>query len=321
MIRVTNTMLVNELTRNLNTNMRLMEKYHRQLETGRKINKPSDNPAGLVKSLRLRTNLTEGEQYINNIGEAINFMETTDSAFDNVGSIIHRIRVLTVNASNVGVNDEGALTAIADEIRELNDQLKMIANTTYGSKHVFAGSNITEQPYKEADEPPNNHGWTGNDKHLDLEIAIGVKMPINLTDKDMNEFFTSQVVIGVDEDGEDIEVPGGIFALVEKIENDIRDVANGATDIDIDANLSLLDAKNEDLLSARSAIGAKINRLELQLNRLEATQISYTGLLSKNEDADQAEVIMYLKVQETVYRASLAAGARIIQPSLIDFIR
>ncbi len=321
MIRVTNTMLVNDLTRNLNTNMRLMEKYHRQLETGRKINKPSDNPAGLVKSLRLRTNLTEGEQYINNISEAINFMETTDSAFNNIGSILHRIRVLTVNASNVGVNDTGALTAIADEIGELNDQLKMIANTTYGSKHVFAGTNITEQPYTEG-TTPNNHGWTANDNYLELEIAIGVKMPINLTDADMNGFFTSEIKFGVDEvSGDDIMYAGGIFALVERIEKNIRDVADGATDIDIDANLTVLDGKMEDLLSARSAIGAKINRLDLQLNRLEETQISYTGLLSKNEDADQAEVIMYLKVQETVYRASLAAGARIIQPTLIDFIR
>lgn len=305
-------MLVNELTRNLNTNMRLMEKYHRQLETGRKINRPSDDPAGLVKSLRLRTSLTEGQQYIGNIHEAINFMETTDAAFDNIGSIIHRIRVLTVNAANTGVNDAGALNAIADEIEELNDQLKMIANTTYGSKHVFAGTNITEQPFR-GGTPPDH--WAGNNNNLELEIAIGVKMPINLTDEAMNNFFTKYDDI----DGNSID--GGIFALVEKIGQDIRAVADGDTSISIGENLTLLDSKMEDLLSARSAIGAKINRLELQLNRLESTQISYTELLSKNEDADQAEVIMYLKIQETVYRASLAAGARIIQPSLIDFIR
>lgn len=140
-------------------------------------------------------------------------------------------------------------------------------------------------------------------------------MPINLTDEAMNNFFTKYDDI----DGNSID--GGIFALVEKIGQDIRAVADGDTSISIGENLTLLDSKMEDLLSARSAIGAKINRLELQLNRLESTQISYTELLSKNEDADQAEVIMYLKIQETVYRASLAAGARIIQPSLIDFIR
>lgn len=315
MIRVTNNMLVNDLRRNLNTNMRYMDIYQRQLATGRKLNLPSDNPAGLVKSLRLRTNLTEGAQYINNIGEAINFMETTDSALNNIGQIIHRVRELTVKASNTAVNDSGALQSIADEIKELNDQMKMIANTTYGTKHVFAGTNVTEAPYKEND-------WVGNNNKIELEIAIGVKMPINLTDEDMNEFFTSDVVMGFDEDDEPIIESRGIFALLDKIVQDIEDTANGVAGANnIDENITLLDAKTEDLLSSRSKIGAKVNRLELQKTRLESTQISYTSLLSQNEDADMAEVIMQLKMQENVYRASLAAGARIIQPSLVDFLR
>jgi len=77
----------------------------------------------------------------------------------------------------------------------------------------------------------------------------------------------------------------------------------------------------DNLLAARSTIGAKINRLELQRSRLESTQVSYTSLLAQNEDADIAEVIMNLKMQESVYQASLAAGARIIQPSLVDFLK
>ncbi len=322
MIRVTNNMMINDLRRNLNNNMRNMDMYQRQLYTGRKINQPSDNPAGLVKSLRLRTNLTEGKQYINNIGEAINFMETTDSALNNMGSIMHRVRELTVKAANTGVNDPGALQAIADEIKELNDQMKMIANTTYGAKHVFAGTNVTEAPYKKG-TPPEDHAWIGNNNSLEMEIAVGVKMPINLNDQDMKGFFTSEVVTGIDEvTGDDITITGGIFALLDKVVNDIENVANGVPGANnIDENITLLDQKTEDLLSCRSKIGAKVNRLELQKSRLESTQVSYTGLLAENEDADLAEVIMNLKMQENVYRASLSAGARIIQPSLIDFLR
>ena len=105
MIRITNGMLVNELKYNLNNNYTNMDKYQRQLATGRKINLPSDNPAGLVKSLRLRTNLVEGEQYLANINEGINFMETTDAALGNLNSIIQRIRELQENAAN-GTNDD-----------------------------------------------------------------------------------------------------------------------------------------------------------------------------------------------------------------------
>lgn len=301
MIRITNNMLVNDLKRNLNSNMRNMDIYQRQLSTGRKINQPSDNPAGLVKSLRLRTNLTEIEQYTANIDEALNFMETTDAALDNINQILQRVRELTVKAGN-GTNDAGALEAIASEIGELKEQLKLVANTTYGAKYIFAGSNVTEPPV-------NGDKWQGNERLLELEIGAGVKIGINLT---MEDFFGNPD--GLDESG---NPDGGLFGLL----NDLKTAINSGDLEAVDTGLGDIDGKIDSLLSMRAVVGAKINRLELQKNRLESTQTSFTGLLAQNEDADMAEVIMQLKMQENVYRASLAAGTRIILPSLADFLR
>jgi flagellar hook-associated protein 3 FlgL len=303
MIRITNGMLINELKYNLNNNYTNMDKYQRQLATGRKINLPSDNPAGLVKSLRLRTNLVEGEQYLANINEGINFMETTDAALDNLTAIMQRIRELAVNAAN-GTNDDSARKAIADEIKELTDQITIVANTSYGSKYIFAGTNVTQQPCQE-DSDPDTFKWTGNNEALQLEIGVGVKLTINLTDSSMNNFFVGN--------GSDPGVIDFCRGLVSDIETGDLDAVNAA--------LTTADKFIDNLLTARSTIGAKVNRLELQQSRLDSTQISYTSLLSQNEDADIAEVIMNLKMQESVYRASLAAGARIIQPSLVDFLR
>jgi flagellar hook-associated protein 3 FlgL len=303
MIRITNGMLINELKYNLNNNYTNMDKYQRQLATGRKINLPSDNPAGLVKSLRLRTNLVEGEQYLANINEGINFMETTDAALDNLTAIMQRIRELAVNAAN-GTNDDSARRAIADEIKELTDQITIVANTSYGSKYIFAGTNVTQQPCQE-DSHPDTFKWTGNNEALQLEIGVGVKLTINLTDSSMNNFFVGN---GTDP---------GVIDFCRELVNDIE-----AGNLDaVNAALTTADKFIDNLLTARSTIGAKVNRLELQQSRLDSTQISYTSLLAQNEDADIAEVIMNLKMQESVYRASLAAGARIIQPSLVDFLR
>jgi flagellar hook-associated protein 3 FlgL len=303
MIRITNGMLINELKYNLNNNYTNMDKYQRQLATGRKINLPSDNPAGLVKSLRLRTNLVEGEQYLANINEGINFMETTDAALDNLTAIMQRIRELAVNAAN-GTNDDSARKAIADEIKELTDQITIVANTSYGSKYIFAGTNVTQQPCQE-DSDPDTFKWTGNNEALQLEIGVGVKLTINLTDSSMNNFFVGN---GTDP---------GVIDFCRELVNDIE-----AGNLDaVNAALTTADKFIDNLLTARSTIGAKVNRLELQQSRLDSTQISYTSLLAQNEDADIAEVIMNLKMQESVYRASLAAGARIIQPSLVDFLR
>jgi len=300
MIRITNNMLVNDLKRNLNSNMRNMDIYQRQLSTGRKINQPSDDPAGLVKSLRLRTSLTEGEQYIANIDEALNFMETTDAALDNVNQILQRVRELTVKAGN-GTNDASAFEAIAAEIGELVDQLKLVANTTYGAKYIFAGSNVTEPPV-------DGDKWQGNEQILELEIGAGVKIDINLT---MEDFFGNPD--GLDESG---NPDGGLFGLL----SDLETAVNSGDLEAVNTGLEDIDAKIDSLLSMRAIVGAKINRLELQKNRLESTQTSFTELLAQNEDADLAEVIMQLKMQENVYRASLAAGTRIILPSLADFL-
>jgi flagellar hook-associated protein 3 len=182
-MRVTNKMLTNELRRNLNTNMMRLDEFQRQLSTTKKLNRPSDNPAALVKALRLRTSLNEGEQYLSNINESVSFLETTDAALYNVGEIMQRARELAVKAAT-GSNDPDAHNAIAKEIRELNDQLKIIANTTYGSKHVFAGTNVTEAPY-------NNGRWRGNQDFLEVEVGVGVTTPINVPQ--MKEFFMGRL--------------------------------------------------------------------------------------------------------------------------------
>ncbi|MDD3853867.1 MAG: flagellar hook-associated protein FlgL [Syntrophomonadaceae bacterium] len=323
MMRVTNKMMVNETIRNLNTNTLAMDKWNRQLSTGRILNRPSDNPAGLVKAMRLRTNIVEGEQYLRNIGEALNFMETTDSALDSMGNVLHRVRELTVKAAN-GTNDSGANAAIAVEIKELAEQLKILANTSYGTKRIFAGTNVTESPL--ADDG-TDLTWNGNNAAFELEIAVGIKFRMNLTNagtgsESMQNFFTDP---NPDPPPAPPLAPGeiqlttdnGIFGIMSRLEEDIR---NGNL-TEIGAALTTLDNKIENLLSARSTIGAKVNRLELQDSRLKNTQISFTDLLSKVEDADMAEVIMQLKMQENVFRATLGAGARIIQPTLIDFLR
>lgn len=151
-MRVTNSMITNDLRRNLSNNLERMSEMQTQISTERRINTPSDDPAGTVKSLRLRTNLVEGKQYLRNIGEAQSFMDTTDSTFTNINEIVQKIRGLTVQGATA-TNSEQANSAIATQINELNNQLKMLANTTYGDTYIFAGSNVTETPYQ-------NGKWT-----------------------------------------------------------------------------------------------------------------------------------------------------------------
>ncbi|MCR4431689.1 MAG: flagellar hook-associated protein FlgL [Tepidanaerobacteraceae bacterium] len=107
-----------------------------------------------------------------------------------------------------------------------------------------------------------------------------------------------------------------IFSTIESIETDINnDDATALSNrlADIDGNIS-------DALKYLSQVGAKTNRLENTKSRLDTNYTDYTELLSNTEDVDIAKTIMELKMDENVYMASLAVGAKIIQPTLVDFL-
>jgi flagellar hook-associated protein 3 FlgL len=76
----------------------------------------------------------------------------------------------------------------------------------------------------------------------------------------------------------------------------------------------------DSLLRWRSEVGAKVNRLEMTRERMTDFRINLQRLLSQTEDIDLAQVVMELKMEENAYRTALASGARIIQPSLLDFL-
>lgn len=102
---------------------------------------------------------------------------------------------------------------------------------------------------------------------------------------------------------------------------DVIDAMNAGDEDKIDDFLEKADGHIDRVLSIRADIGARVNRMELVKSRIEDDNLSFTKLLTQNEDVDMAEVIMNLKNQENVYRASLSVGARVIQPTLLDFLR
>jgi len=85
--------------------------------------------------------------------------------------------------------------------------------------------------------------------------------------------------------------------------------------------LDTIDTHMNNMLSLRADIGARVNRMEMITKKISSNNVSFTQLLSDAQDADMSEVIMKLKNAENVYKASLSTGARVIQPSLVDFLR
>lgn len=109
-------------------------------------------------------------------------------------------------------------------------------------------------------------------------------------------------------------------SLIADLDTLIADLNAGNTGA-IGASLTAIDTHMNRVLSIRADIGARSNRMDLVQIRISENSTTFSKMLSDVEDADMGGVIMQLKNAENVYRASLSVGAKVIQPSLIDFIR
>lgn len=113
-----------------------------------------------------------------------------------------------------------------------------------------------------------------------------------------------------------------VFQKVFDTVYDLEEALNGNEQDKLSGDiLKDIDDSTEQILKYRSQVGARTKRLEMTIDKMDANYLDYRELLSKTEDVNVAEMFTELKMDETVYRASLAIGARIIQPNLADFLR
>ncbi|OKP98448.1 flagellar hook-associated protein FlgL [Paenibacillus sp. P46E] len=305
MLRVTSNMMNSQLLLNLNRNARTMNDTQLQLSSGRKINKPSDDPVGITYSLRYRAELSSNEQYTKNVDSSISWLDYNDTVLGQAGDVVQRLRELTVEASN-GTNPQSALDSINQEVMQLKEQFVDISNSKLNGKYIFNGEKYDSKPYdfvKGADGTYDvSQAITTDPGQINYIVGEGVQLPINMTGND---------VFGNTGDVDNVfTIFNNISAALKS--GDYKGVSN---------QLNNIDTRVEKLLTARSEIGAKTNRVELMQDRLGDLNTNLTDLQAKTEDADYEGLIMQSKIQENIYNASLSVGAKIISTSLVDFIR
>lgn len=269
-----------------------------QLSTGKKINRPSDDPVIAMKGMNYRTQLTEVKQYKRNTNEAHNWMDNSDAALDKATQAMQKLRELAVQASNDTYGEEER-KSIMEEAKQLKEHIADIANTNVNGKYIFNGTDTDIKPV----EGDDFSSVIFNDTDVKIEVANGTKLKANV---DGSKVFGSNSETNTD--------------LFNDIESFISDLESG-NQADIEENISTLDANINNTVNARADLGARMNRLDLVENRLGEQEVIATKTMSENEDVDYEKVITELITQESLHRAALSAGSKIIQPTLMDFLR
>ncbi|MBE2940844.1 flagellar hook-associated protein FlgL [Anoxybacillus flavithermus] len=301
-MRVTQGMLTGNMLRNLSASYARLGKYQDQLATGKKINRPSDDPVIAMKGMIYRTNLTEVEQFKRNFSEAYNWIENSDAALDKATQALQRIRELVVQASN-DTYEVSQRAAISEEIKQLTEHLASIANTKVGDKYIFNGADTLKQPVDLSQALPV---VSKNTDEIKIELSKGIYIPVNVNPTKVFNY-------------DNTAKGNGLFSDLEFLNNDLNDATKSGKDIN--QYLGYIDKHINSFLSARAELGARLNRIELMEERIDQQEVIANRILSDNEDADIERVITDLKTQESVHRAALGVGARIIQPTLLDFLR
>ncbi|PLT35708.1 flagellar hook-associated protein FlgL [Bacillus sp. V5-8f] len=295
-MRITQGMLASNSLRNLTKSYAQMGKYQDQLATNKKITKPSDDPVVAMKGMYYRSNLSEVEQYKRNLSELYLWMENSEAGVDQAQQGLQRLRELMVQANNGTLTTQDQ-SAIAREVEQIKEDLAKVANTKVGGRYIFHGTDVgnpvvDETTFKVAsnvDDPAINS--------YNVEVSRGVELKANISP---SEVFSQE-----------------LFNVVGEAQSSL----DSGQQEKLESLLSRLDSVMEGISAERSEMGARYNRLEIIDSRIGQQEIISNRVLSDNEDVDIEKVITDLTVQESVHRAALSVGARIIQPTLMDFLR
>lgn len=332
-----------------------MKTIQSQLTSGKEIRKPSDDPFKVARAMQLHTDIDTNTQYNKNILNASNWLDTTDSSLEQVEEVLNKVRDKLIAAGNAAYSPNER-QAIKHEINQRVGELSQGMNISFDGKYIFGGTKGTEKPmdYGTITAGGNNELYyfdsskSTDPKKLDITDVnnkdafnqMGVKTSPSDTDKSALYVEISQgVSLKYNVSAGDImnytstlpaslNAPTNVSDLMKSILNHLDGKTSDGTAADPSATSKLTsddlqgvtDAIN-NILKVRAEVGAMQNRMESAKSENEDQNFNMTDILSKTEDIDITEKTMEYSTLQTVYMASLQTSAKILQPTLLDYLR
>jgi flagellin-like hook-associated protein FlgL len=293
-VRITQRAVALTSLQGLNRNLDAVGRLQQQLTSGRLINAPSDSPTGTNRAMQTRAEIASVSQEARNISDGQNWLEQTDSTLQNMLDITRKVRDLTVQGLNTGGGSDASRSALATEVASLREGLLTLANTNVQGRPLFGGV-------------------TPGTKAYDATGAY-----VGLAGPPVTRRVSETEVLRVDTTGpEAFGTPGDdLFAVVQRIATDVT-----ADPAALETHLADLDAIMNGMYKAVADVGARANRLD-GLSQINSDRsLALQSMLAETENIDLPNTIMQLEMQKVGYEAALAATAKAISPTLLDYLR
>ncbi len=292
--RVTGNMIANRVMNNLQYNLSRMGDLQEQMSSGKLLNRPSDSPTGTVSAMQLRTEMRRLEQYGRNSDDALSWLTTLDSTLSGVIPMVSKVRDLALTGMSAGTGGSAqGRQALAAEVEAIRESLIAASNTNYLGRPVLGGTTAGSVAFN-----PDG-SFAGNENPVIRTIGDGDAVKVDAN---------GVTVLGTGSEQ--------LFTVLQTVADNLR--SNPAA---LAGDLALLDTANNRVMTQLADIGARYNRVEQMKQSGTDRLISLRSQLSDIEDIDLPATIMEMQMQESAYEAALGASAKVIQPSLMDFLR
>lgn len=292
--RVTERSMSSNALANLQVNMSRNQQLQEQLSSGKLITKASDSPGGAVIAMQHRADMASLNQYARNADDGIGWLSMADTALTGASTQMNKARELVLSGLSSGsASSPEAREALALEVDNLRESMIGLANTSYLDRPIFGGSTSGATAYDK------NGVFQGDDGKIHRTIS-------------------GNATVRVDTSGDEVfgEGAGNVFNLLGQIARDLRTNPAG-----LQADLAEVDTAQKRIQGGISGVGSRSNQLSQMQETAQNRVLDLRAQLSNVEDIDLPKTITELALQQTAYQAALAATAKVIQPSLIDFLR
>lgn len=326
-MRVTNKMLTHNFLSDMRTNLNKMKTLQEQSTSGKQVRRPSDNPFKVSRIMQINSDIAANKQYNSNIKDTINWLDSADTSLGQAGEVLKRVRDLLVSTGNAGYSISER-KAVRDEINEKIEEFSQIVNTSFDGKYIFGGTRGLSKPMTVVKENGNSklaYGLRDGSELLDIpaniseynmigsklkvEVAQGVYIEYNVTAQEITEFKNDK--------GDLLDVRKVFGDIVNHLGSDKEEDRNKLIMEDLQGISDIID----NVLKLRAGVGARQNRMDSAKERNTEENFNLIEMLSEVEDVDITENGIEATAMQAIYTASLQASARIMQPTLLDFLR
>jgi len=304
-MRITDSFRFRVVTENLNRSRERMTDLQEQLATGKRINRPSDNPEAISNAMKLRSILETNFQFQENIQDGITQLTAQEEALNQIYEILAQVKEITLEGASDSVTVKSSL---AQQLELILDNILEIANTKFNGKYIFGGTETLNKPFTlnenvikfNLDEPVVD--YRGNLGKWNRQINENTTIEVNLNGK---EVFDQAAGDGVN-----------IFQLIFDLKRlmELEDTKG------INAKIEDVDKGIEQVLKSFLKIGTRKQLVLFNEDRFMTQNIQIRATMSNLEDTDFAEAFIAFKAEENALNSALSAGARVISPSLLDFL-